>query len=84
MKRFKWFALFAALFLVLAACGNQEKEQAAEKNDSKDSYTVKHAMGTATGLTPRASTASVASFVSTTTFFGVPSIVAVPIACFTV
>lgn len=48
MKRFKWFALFAALFLLLAACGNQEKEQAAEKNDSKDSYTVKHAMGTAT------------------------------------
>lgn len=48
MKRFKWFALFAALILLLAACGNQDKDQSAEKNGSKDSYTVKHAMGTAT------------------------------------
>lgn len=48
MKRLKWFTLFAALFLLLAACGNKDSDTSADKNESKDSYTVKHAMGTAT------------------------------------
>ncbi|MBG9914215.1 iron siderophore-binding protein [Bacillus sonorensis] len=49
MKRIKWVALFAALFLILSACGNQKSAGSNKGSEkTKSSYEVKHAMGTAT------------------------------------